>query len=591
MAVAMLLSFAGAAKAQPLSEVVPDDALIYIAWRGAKNLGPGYEGSHLKAVLESSNIPALFEEFLPKALAKLGQDGPRDFQGMEVLTPMLKAAWKYPTAFYFGGVDFPANEEPAPRVGLYCQAGADAPALANDLNKLLDESGAPFRANAKDGLVSMTHGQLPKGAIGQSDRFKKAMAHAGKDPVVVAYVDAEGLMKTIDIGIKQGGSQREQQEWAKARVALGLDGIKSAVLTAGFEGKDWSTRLFIEAPGAVGMRRGLLAMLDNKPVSDALLKLVPKNAAWAMAFRFDADKFLDDVMQIVTVFEPRAAQDLEEGLAEIKENLGFDLRKDFLAALGDEWAVYADNQLAGNGLLGLTVVNRLRDAKKFNDSVLKVQAFATAMFKQELGGERGPQINMRSVKAGGNTIHYLAVPAVAPAWTIQGDTWIAGLYPQVVIAAADQIKAGGPSILENPGFKDLHGRLNKAAPSNFIAYADLPQTAVEGYQTTLMLSQLLLGMGDLFGVESPALVIPTLPKLRPHLSPAGAASWMDKDGWHFVSQTPFPGAEILAGQGNMMISQQAMLLGMMMPMYGAARAEAFEGRAVPQPQVIEEEKK
>ena len=159
------------------------------------------------------------------------------------------------------------------------------------------------------------------------------------------------------------------------------------------------------------------------------------------------------------------------------------------------------------------------------------------------------------------------------------------------IAAADQIKAGGASLLDNPAFKDLHGRLNKGAPAGLIAYADLPQTAGDGYQSTLLLSQLLLGMGDMFGVESPSLVIPTLPKLRPHLSAAGATAWMDEDGWHFASQTPFPGAELFAGQGNMMISQQAMMLGMLMPMYGATRAHALEGPVQIAPQIIEDEQK
>src|SRR5690606_38590471 len=36
------------ARAQPLMEYVPADAIFYAGWRGAEELGPAYETSHLK---------------------------------------------------------------------------------------------------------------------------------------------------------------------------------------------------------------------------------------------------------------------------------------------------------------------------------------------------------------------------------------------------------------------------------------------------------------------------------------------------------------------------------------------------------------
>ncbi|MHB1156272.1 MAG: hypothetical protein ACYC26_05470 [Phycisphaerales bacterium] len=48
-------SFGGA----PLADRLPDDAIIYIGWAGSSKLGPGYEQSHMKALIGKSDLKAL----------------------------------------------------------------------------------------------------------------------------------------------------------------------------------------------------------------------------------------------------------------------------------------------------------------------------------------------------------------------------------------------------------------------------------------------------------------------------------------------------------------------------------------------------
>jgi hypothetical protein len=69
-----LLAAAPRAGAQPLADRVPQDAIVYFGWTGADHMGPGYEGSHLKAVLDASDFPKLFDEFLPQLMQKIGQE-------------------------------------------------------------------------------------------------------------------------------------------------------------------------------------------------------------------------------------------------------------------------------------------------------------------------------------------------------------------------------------------------------------------------------------------------------------------------------------------------------------------------------------
>ena len=58
--------------AQPLADRVPADAIVYVGWRGAENV-PGYNESHLKAIVDQSNFAAVFNELVPQLIARAAQ--------------------------------------------------------------------------------------------------------------------------------------------------------------------------------------------------------------------------------------------------------------------------------------------------------------------------------------------------------------------------------------------------------------------------------------------------------------------------------------------------------------------------------------
>src|SRR5688500_7282779 len=130
-----VLLFPLTATAQPLGENVPDDALIYIAWRGSDEMGRGYEGSHVKAIIEASNLREVFNDFLPKFMERMAKEDPMSAEPLKILSAIGGPMWRHSSAFYFGGIEM-AGGQPAPRISLYCDAGTDAPALVTELNKL-----------------------------------------------------------------------------------------------------------------------------------------------------------------------------------------------------------------------------------------------------------------------------------------------------------------------------------------------------------------------------------------------------------------------------------------------------------------------
>ena len=55
-----------AALAQALADRLPADTVVYVGWSGLDAQAKAYDGSHLKAVLESSQIRETFTPALPR---------------------------------------------------------------------------------------------------------------------------------------------------------------------------------------------------------------------------------------------------------------------------------------------------------------------------------------------------------------------------------------------------------------------------------------------------------------------------------------------------------------------------------------------
>ena len=568
--------------AQPLAECVPDDALLYVGWRGIDSMGPGYDGSHFQQVLETSGAGDLFDQFVPQLVARIAREDPESAEQVQLAAEVGRLMWRCPTAFYVGALDIAGDTEPAPRVGLICQAGDAADELAAKLNRLIDEDGAPgpIRIERHGDRLVVTLGarmaglhDLAKdpgaaGALAHNASFKAALAQVHGDPVVIAYANVQGILDQID-EIMVVANPMVAMFWPQINEALGTDGLRGAVWTGGFDGADWDQRLFLHAPAP---RAGLLAMMAPDPVTDDIFKVVPQSAAMVSVARADLSGVIAHLRTGLGEFNPDFAERFDAIKQQFTAMLGVDVDVELLQALGPQWAVYTDRNVAGAGVLGIVLVNPLRDADAVERSLTTLGQLATTMVAQKMQGEEFA-IAIRQTHVGDMTIHYVATPAVAPAWGIKDGNLYVGLYPQVVAAAAQYVADGGPNLLANPDFRAMRERLGDV-PASSVSFVDLPQTAPQGYQMVMLMSRLYLGLADMAGAPAPPMLLPTLPQLMPHLGPAGSISWVDDQGYHVRAISPFPGSQVLGTQNSQGVAQVPMLVGIMLPALSAARRTA-----------------
>lgn len=574
--IALVLFFAALfplfSHAQPLADRVPQNAIVYFGWQGSQSMPPQYAQSHLKAILDQSDLPTLLDEYLPRVAEQFMDEDEEFAQAMLAFAKIGGPIWRYPTACYFTGFDISKPRQPRPKAAIICQAGDEADALQQQISQLMERAGtntAEIRLLRQQDLVILAFGieaellAEPANSIAANDNFKQALTQVQKTPVLVGYADIEALLTQIDELIAKGPDQEARDTWPKLKDAFGVSAAKRLIFTGGFDGPDWATQAFLDAPKP---RTGMLAFAET-PISDQSLKTVPQSAAWFAAMKLDLAAVVDQIRTGAGKVDPQARQTVDQGLAAARMAIGADLQQQLFAALGDEWVIYADPESAGHGLLGITLVNRLRDTASAQRSMGRLEIFINNF----LAGNLDPDVEMRFTphKIGEMTLHYISLPGIAPTWTIVNDTLIVGAYPQVVIAAADAL-SDQTSILDNASFVALRNKLGPNASDLY--YADTQILADEAYQAALMISQLLVGAGDMNHMSLPPLVVPPLNRIRAELTPTAGFSWADDAGWRLNGRAPIPGAQVIGPQTSIGIA--AMVTAVALPAVNSARERA-----------------
>lgn len=578
---ALVLAFVSAASAQPLADRVPANALFYFGWRGVDDPGPGYSDSHWKAILDQSNIPMVFEQTLPQVMRVIGQKDREAAEAFEVLAVLVPPTFHKPTAFFFSGMNLNNPGGPIGKLAAVCQAGADAEAMVGTINQLLakvPDREVPVRVFQSGDCVVVALGfpdddpvvVEPGASIKSSREFTNALSQVHPDPFVVAYVDVERTLLEVNKLIDMVPNQQPREMWPKIRDAMGLQGIKRIVSTAGFESRDWVTHSFVEAPEP---RAGLMSLADVSPVDDAVLKIVPQDSAMMFAATFDAAKLVETIRTVAGNIDPQALQAVDQGLGAASLFIGKNLQKDVLEPLGEQWVAYASPTVGGAGLGGLIVANRLDDPAKAQQGLTMTSFAVNSALQLAMKDEKDVKLYGRATKVGDQTIYYLGTPIITPSWSVSGNYLYATLYPQNAVAAARRTANPGKSILDNPDYQALRKRLGVEKVTG-VKFVDIRQSVGGGYQALLAISRLGLGLSDMIGVRAPELVIPPLDVILPHIAPAGEVTWVDSAGIHAKSVSPFPGAELLGGDISGLFAAAPLFIGIAMPAAVRARESA-----------------
>mgnify|MGYP006273226119 CR=1 FL=1 len=565
----------------PLAERAPASPMLYVGWAGADAMSERYDASKLKRVIEDTGLIERWAPMVAALLAEAKRGGEMPPEARELfaaLEPMTEAAWRRPWALTLDRVDF-AGGEPQSRVTWVMDAGEMRETVDAAVDALRDrmserEPGLEIVKISDDNTVGLIVG-TPGTVNGNGEATGYApVAFAARTmdrPMLAVHFDANRLYTRLIAAAEAEGAIGDAER--AVIEALGLGDLGHVVYAAGFEGPNWRTETHVQAAAP---RRGVLGLIDGEPIDDAMWSLVPPTATWARLHRFDVADVLDLIRE--TMQNAGEGDDFDQGLAAFSDEMGIDLERDIVDALGDAWVIYSEPTFAASMGPGVCLINDLSDGDRLAAALDTLRDGVNSMLQKNPGPM---SLQIARLDLGAVTVDTLAFPFFSLTWAVADGRFYLAMSPDAVLTAHAAAGDPGRSLADSDKLQSVQRQLRGMVAGDDdvepvgLMFADLRGSAVKMYPLYAMLLNLASGpIMQETGVNALTL-LPPLGRLMPHLEPAGAMTWFDDAGMHGVSLTPFPGSILLSPEVTWS-STPTMGAGFMLPAFFAARRSAHE---------------
>ena len=566
------------------AKVAPAECLFYASWAGTGTPDPASR-NHTEQLLAEPEI----QEFLTQARERLlvlmrssAANRPETREALEDGNRLLELVQGKPGAVFVSEVSFSGSGLPAIKGGGLLQLDGDAAEVQTLLEKFQARAPEDQVSSVEIGSRTFARVQLDEDApaitwgiagtylvVGLGEGSLEALLDRARGQAPewltaaraslavprfssMVYVDVKSL---VEMAVEQSG----EPQAAQLVSALGLDKVQHFTTVSGLDDQGCLSRslLAIDGPGT-----GLLKWIGSEPLAADDLKAVAYDAPVAIAFKFDASWLLDLWLDVVGRMEPRAADEMREGMAQMQAQFGIDIREDLLKSLDDTWKIFA--QPGPNGLIGgWTVAVEVGDREKLEQVQETLLELVKNAFEQV--GPGAPSLTEDSVD--GHVVHTLTlgqmgVP-VAPSWCLTDDELFITVTP---LAIKGLLADGGSTrtLAEHPDLADLFG-----GKANTLA-----TTYVDTRKVAATLLPLIPALMQAFGPMMPAVDISNLPPsevITRHLQPSVLAVGRTEDGVTLLGRRTLPGVNIGASA--------PVAAALLLPAVGAARQAARRAQA------------
>ncbi|HZZ43858.1 MAG TPA: H-X9-DG-CTERM domain-containing protein [Tepidisphaeraceae bacterium] len=569
-----LLALTSLTRATPSPETAPANSLLYLSFKGSSHLGPAYDSSHLKPILDASTFPQFYHALLPQLLQKALASNPDDARNLATGLTAVEILARQGFTFYISPT--PTDADIPISAGLSCDAYEEADTLEKIFNTLAQSKPTPKHIVTRTGTTLTFHiGPSPDPAqsLSTSPAFQSALKQVDPEPVILLYLDFEQLLPLIEKQFPTNSSN----PWPRIKPLTGLTGLKRFITTGNFDGPSWSSQSFTLAPAP---RQGWLQLLQGVPTPPSLLARIPADSVTVLTLHFDPAAWIASFRQIATAISPEAQQHFDQALGLAQLYVGRNIPTDILAPLGSDWIIYSSPSLSINKSQPNTLlISNVADEAKARDGLTSL-FFALANSSQNAYiRNAGYSATVDTSEAAGLKITSLkfakplpgSLASLSPSWTLKDGHLYLGSSPESVAAAAAY---AGPSFADSPHLAEARQHF-AAPPDSSIDYTDSAVVIPPVY--TALRGVANLGLASLAGqgINPPANPLPPIAAIQSQLTPVYRASWTDADGFHSKSSSPFPGAGLFTGdQSTTAIGASALGVSILLPSLNRARETA-----------------
>ena len=542
----------------------PEQCVFYFSQAGIAEADGGAEaqGERLLAAPEMQRFGGELMGVVRRLLDKAAETSP-DREQFELLTEIAGDALKSPMCLYVERFSppIPGGGEFDLRLAFMCKLGDkaaeyEAKALAMVKDQGIETEsftirGATFqRFRIDDAAPRMYIGRLGKtfiftvgdgtleGLVRRALRKKapswltamRETAQIGR-PATMFYVNLVPIWEMAEESIPPFIFDVK-----KALATTGLNELQSIERMTGFAGPTHRsvTRLRLDKGEGSGEQESIWDLLVGKPITEDDLKQVDAAAMGVYVTRFDVTRLIEGVEKIARGLSPRTGQQLDMGYAQAKQLLGFDLKADLLASLGDRitTVVYGPQDF----LMSIS----LKDSAKFNQVMQRLIALAQQQMSRR--GGPGGQSPLRTETVSGTTVYSVVVPGpipLSPCWGVQDNRLLYAM-------SLDRLKK---SLLGTTISRPLSSRPEIAAllkqpnPPFILSYTDMRATLKEAYPKIEPALAVVKSALDI-DIEFPKL--PPWSAIEPTLLPKVMQGRRDKEGIVFQGDQTLPGLDAVA---------------------------------------------
>jgi len=550
--------------------VAPEQCLVYSAWNGlaVPSADSKNEAERMLAEPEMQEFAEKVERAIRVVLAEKAVGNKQLQLVSQTIPDLVKLLLTQPTTIYIRSVGV-GPEGPIVSGALVVKGDERLSATASRLRKIfalaadveideLEVRGTKFQRFALAAPIPPifvgTHQGYLILATGDG-AVHKLMARIGKDApewLVAAReslpIERRSTITYLDISRIQalgklfGGPQISQMIQATA-----LDDLTSIVSTSGMQGKGTvqTIRLNIKKGGRLMDLIGSLKPLTNDDFAN-----IPADSAFAQVANFDLGKFNKFAQESANIVDPNAGRMIEQNLAEMEKQLGFNPRADLVDALGDRWLIYTSPD---TGLFtGLVATVEVDDFQKLNRALFAVMRMAQADFSIS-----SHIINETTIY----TVIFNDEIAVSPSFALTDKELIVSLYPQPIRAHLTR-----PSGKTLANVESVAKALEKDSPPSSILYLDTKRAFELAYPFIQGTYSMMCNALKREGINLDPAMLPSAGAIHRHLDNALLTSTVVENGIVFERQQQFPGGSIGA--------TTAFALGVTLPAVGAAQESA-----------------
>ena len=546
-------------KADPaMAHAAPKECLFYSSWAGmaAADAASTNQTEQLLAEPEVQALAAALERALASAAAAKtsGAADPERAARLAKSAPLwVRTLLTRPAAIYLTRFN-PAGNRPDIEAGLIVRADDAAGALHNSLtDALTTENNKPVQVTvAGRKLQRLTEaieltwgvdgGYLLIGVGPGAIEGLLARLAARQEPAWLAQLKTNlpierraslaflNIKQALDTFAPLGGPQAEA-----FLAALGLRQITSYQSSSGLDASGVVSRSLLAYSGPP---RGLLTLVERPGLTAADLAHIPADSLAATCLSLDVRQTIDALLAAVSEVDPQAGASADDGLAQLGEQAGIDIRA-ALSALGSRWSLYASP--ADGGWLGAAVLVEVRDRQ------MLLQAQDRLVEKILPAGRFREAGQVDRTEFAGQTIthwapHGAELAFLMPSWCVTDRHIVFGLNPQAVKSVLLR-RTGGKSLADLP---EVAALLKGTDPILAISYSDTPKI----FEAAYPLAQVLLPMAvaslrrEGVHVEFDAGLLPAPGTIGKHLRPGVSCVRRTKLGLETESRQSLPGMSL-----------------------------------------------